>query len=294
MNVLSIRGGGIKGIVVAAMLEQLEAITGKPCHEMFDFFVGTSTGGLIALALSVGTPAARIRDVYETQGASIFARRWWSYFGLLDSKYEGHALYKVARAMLADRRMGDALTPVMIPATRCGDYSSTFFKSWDRGDYGLHMTNVACATAAAPTFFDPWEISGRGKFMDGGMFANNPASFALTEAYKMRRDNRALRVFDLACPKASPIYRYGHGVLAFAHNIPDVFLESGMEAAAHQCREALGGDYYAFEPSLGDASPRMDDASVKNIKALLASAGRHSDMMLHLAAVLNCPDQRAA
>ena len=78
-RILSIDGGGICGILPVSVLAELERryLGSKPIASYFDMIAGTSTGGIIALALGMGLTAAEIRDVYIEKGGSIFPRGSW-------------------------------------------------------------------------------------------------------------------------------------------------------------------------------------------------------------------------
>src|SRR5271155_1609600 len=79
-KVLSLDGGGIKGVFAASLLASVEESLGVMVGDYFDLIVGTSTGGILALGLGMGLPAKRILEFYETYGPRIFRRSWLSRF----------------------------------------------------------------------------------------------------------------------------------------------------------------------------------------------------------------------
>src|SRR3954447_6363322 len=103
MRVLAIDGGGIRGIIPALVLADLEERTGRPIASLFDLIAGTSTGGILACALTVpdANPAARVVDLYRRRGPDIFRRSLWqrlsSADGLLDEKHDARALVEALR-----------------------------------------------------------------------------------------------------------------------------------------------------------------------------------------------------
>ena len=193
-NVLSIDGGGIRGIIPAMILKKIEKETKRPIHDLFDLIAGTSTGGIIALALTMpdcnGNPKHSAKDLvnlYKYQGHRIFNRsdlyKNLSFNGYILRKYPTGGIKNVLRDFFGDTCLSQALTDVLIPSydmqgTRLywkdwkeykeGNKDSfrrkgghpRFFKSHQAKQCNLPQENylmwkVAHATAAAPTFFAP-------------------------------------------------------------------------------------------------------------------------------------------
>lgn len=277
MNVLSIRGGGMKGIVPAAILAALEGQIGA-IRDQFDLIVGTSTGGILGLALAMGLHASDVLDLYLSHGPGIFARRWMHRLGLFGARYD---IVNLRGALASCFRSAplSRCSNVMVVATDVATRRSCFIKSWKHGQVSL--VDAASATAAAPTYFDPVNVEPCGEFdggllADGGLFANNPVSFGLTEAVKMsaaKHDFPSIRVVDLACGTPRPATSRTRWGLVNAGELLNLFLDSGMDAAAHQAKVAVNEGYLGVMPELGSASDRMDDASHQNMNALL-KAGR--------------------
>jgi len=265
MRILSIRGGGIRGIVPATILAELEASSGLGLASLFDLIVGTSTGGIIAIAAGLGMPAAQMRDLYRFRGAAIFRRRYL--LGLFAARYDLAQLRAQLAAELGPHRLGDCKTKVMATAVDWDSGASVFFKSWANVD--MPAIDAAQATAAAPTYFQPATVAGR-RFVDGGLFANNPAPFGLVEAFKAGRSTREIKLVDIACPAAPPAARSTcGGLVGVLPTIVDACIDSGVDAAAHCCETILGANYLQIMPELHKASQRMDDASPLNVQRLL-------------------------
>lgn len=268
--ILSIRGGGIKGLIPACILADFEERNGVRCRDAFDLIVGTSTGGILALGLSRGIKATSIRDMYLEQGPSIFKRRFWSRCGLFGAKYDLNNLRRALDGVFGRDSLGEC-AKVMVCATAVDTGRSAFIKSWKTPH--ISIVEAACATSAAPTYFDPVRIDGFGLLADGGIYANNPASFALTQARKLfcTDTHRRLSLVDLACGETAFEGRTGDrwGLVQYAGNMVDMFINSGVDAAAHQCAVDLGDDYLELVPGIGSASKHMDDASALNMLALI-------------------------
>src|SRR3954454_15486740 len=213
MRVLSIDGGGIRGIVPATVLADLEQRTGRPVCDLFDLIGGTSTGGILALALTrpgEGGPrwsAAEIVRLYVEEGPRIFSRslgkRITSVDGLIDQRYSNGPLREVLEQYLGETTGDPALTDVFVTAYDPQARKPKFFKSW-REDAGVPMAVAAEATAAAPTYFEPVAV-GDAALIDGGVFAGNPAMCAYAEAVRLRPQDATTLVSLGTGSQTSPI-----------------------------------------------------------------------------------------
>lgn len=274
VRVLSLRGGGIRGIVPAVILANLERVTRRSCRELFDLIVGTSTGGILALALAQGIPAEQIVHMYQERGPEIFRRRWRHRFGLLGAKYDIGTLRRVLADTFGSATLGDG-TRAMVTATLVATRRAEFIKSW-KGGKSVSVVDAASATSAAPTYFDPVDVVGIGLLMDGGLHSNNPALAALTETQKLY-PGAIPRIVDIACSAPRFVAPGGSGAIQWAGSIVDTLIDAGEDVAAYHVARAIeragdGGGYLEIIPALTSASDAMDDASERNIRALIADA----------------------
>lgn len=215
-RILSLDGGGIRGIFPAAILAELERghLGGKPIATCFDLIAGTSTGGILALGFGAGLTAADMLELYTRRGREVFppatdgalgqlrawARGRWH---LVSHLYDRDALTRLLTDTLGDRLFGDSTTRVCIPAFE-GKHSEVFmFKTPHHPDYKTdrfeRMVDVGLATSAAPTYFRPLEHGGY-TLVDGGIWANNPVMLAVIEAmtcFDISRDQ--IRVLTVGC-----------------------------------------------------------------------------------------------
>jgi len=185
-KILSIDGGGIKGVFPASFLTTIEEdLDGKSIGEYFDLIVGTSTGGLIALALGLGYKASEILEFYENYGPQIFERR-----GFLSkyskAKYAQEPLKKALQELFQDKNIGDCRTRLIIPSVNLDTGEVYMYKTAHherfRSDYKKPIIEAALATSAAPTYFPVQFDSSGAALVDGGICANNPAGLAAVEA----------------------------------------------------------------------------------------------------------------
>ena len=165
VRILSIDGGGIRGIIPAMVLAEIERRTQRPVAQLFDLVAGTSTGGIIALGLTVpkcpGAPlyrAQRFVELYEHEGARIFSRSLLRAMFAVDNltlkKYSSTGIEQVLKEYFGDARLRDAVTDVLITSYEIERRFPFFFKSRNaqrRSDYDFLARDVARATSAAPS-----------------------------------------------------------------------------------------------------------------------------------------------
>src|ERR671919_2369579 len=126
MRVLSIDGGGIRGLIPALVLADIERRAGRRVSDLFDLIAGTSTGGIIACAVCAPDPmrAEEVAAIYEEEGPAIFDRSVWqrirSAEGLLDEKYDSGPLDRALERFLADKRLAESKPDLLVPAYNMG------------------------------------------------------------------------------------------------------------------------------------------------------------------------------
>lgn len=257
-RILTIDGGGLKGMIPAAFLANVEAQLGQPLHQYFDLIVGTSTGGIIAAGIALGMPAEHIASIYRDHGPRIFptltwrsrARLWFA--GLTRAKYPTATLRKVLNEQFADLRIGESKTRLVIPSWDRTAQREHVWKTRHcgrfRNDFAKPIVEALVSTASAPTYFSSAPGHGGTGLVDGGVWANNPMLVATVEALGVLKWNPAsVQMLSLGCVREDDIPPESGGLLRWA--LPGVNLL--MQA---QSRFAIGGAYLL----LGDRpnSPR--------------------------------------
>jgi patatin-like phospholipase/acyl hydrolase len=302
VKVLSIDGGGIRGIIPAQVLARIEHDLGKPISEAFDLITGTSTGGIIALGLTVPGPdgkpahsAQDLVDLYVKEGATIFSRSLWHEVeaagSALGPKYPAEGLERVLATYLGEARLKDALTEVLVTAYEVEDRIPWFFSSRDarsREGYDFPMQEVARATSAAPTYFEPARLPAKNDrgywaFVDGGVFANNPAMCGLVEAtYQYRTDHGEapdVLLVSLGTGELTRTIPYDEarnwGLLGWARPLLGVVFDGVSKTVEFQVRELCRASdgtparFYRFQVNLAQyGNDDLDDASGTNLLAL--------------------------
>ena len=179
--VLSIDGGGVRGLASATFLSELDKSLPKKISKSFDLIVGTSTGGIIALAISIlKTEGEDLINIYSRENLKeIFSPLRYR---ILGSKYAGKSKRKILENYFKGETLSSAEVPIIITAFDLEKRRIKMFKSWSEGY--LPARRVAAATSAAPTYFPAESIEGQW-YLDGAVSTNNPVLIAYAEAKKL-------------------------------------------------------------------------------------------------------------
>jgi uncharacterized protein len=290
-KILSIDGGGIRGIVPAVVLAEIERRTGKRVSDLFDFFAGTSTGGMLALGLvkpeTAHSPrylAADLAALYEEYGGTIFHRPRWRKLlpsgNLLDEKYSVAGLESVLATYFADTPLRDAVKPVLVTAYETERRFPFFFRSHrasHQADYDFRMRDVARATSAAPTYFEPLRLKADEStdyysLVDGGVFANNPAMCAWVDARAHFAGEQDFLMVSLGTGGLTRPIRYDKarhwGVARWAKPVLDIAFDGVSSTVDYQLRQLLPQRYHRLQPVLSPDQQDMDNASSGNMRSL--------------------------
>jgi uncharacterized protein len=286
-RILSIDGGGIKGVFPAAFLAGLEEKLDLPIVDYFDLIVGTSTGGIIALGLGMGLPAKEILQFYQQRGPEIF--RGNRTLGLLRwlgaAKYDPGPLEAALNEIFGNHLLGESKTRLVVPSldleTGKVHVKKTAHHPRFERDYTERLVNVALATAAAPTYF-PTHRSGAGiPLIDGGMWANNPMGTAAVEALGVldwaKGDVRLLSVGCTESPLSVAAYRKSRlGVNYWATRLKDVIMAGQSSASLGTAQLLLGHEnVYRVSPIVGSDRFKLDRVKdIESLRALGASEAR--------------------
>jgi uncharacterized protein len=274
VKVLALDGGGIRGLIPALVLAEIERRTGRAVRELVDLVAGTSTGAILACALTRPDPlpAARIAELYVEEGPRIFDRsllkRITSVGGYVDERYDDDGLRSVLERWLGAARLADADPAVLITAYDLERRRAVLL----RRDDDLSMVDAAHASSAAPTYFEPVRAGGA-TLVDGGVFAINPAALAYAEAGGELDVLLSLGTGALTRPLPYDEVR-GWGRLEWAEPILDVVFDGSADAVDLQLAALLEDGYVRLQTPLVEAADDLDDASEGNLAALAREAER--------------------
>lgn len=187
-NILSIDGGGILGLYSADVLAKIqhEYCDNQPLSECFNLITGTSTGGIIALALSTGLHANEVKRFYLKYGTSIFKKQKRKWLGIFNNKYSKKDIKRALHTCFGDLTMSNCKCAVCIPSVDVATCQPILFKTNNNGkltrDENTKLVDIALATSAAPTYFPLHSFGTFQGLADGGLWQNNPALWGLIEA----------------------------------------------------------------------------------------------------------------
>jgi len=279
MRILSIDGGGIRGLIAVRMLKVIEEIAQKPVTELFDLIAGTSTGGLIAAGLTVRDDnnnqmysVQDIEDIYWNRAKEIFppknlAQKLYSFF---KPGYSDGGVDKVLSELFKEKKLSDCSPHILITSYDLSYDETLFFKS-RHGHKNMHsVTNarlhdVCRATSAAPTYFKPYKFiyqdNGTGMepkevcCIDGGVYVNNPAESAIAELLKHGQYylNRELSLNDIKCLSLGtggtqqPLAKHnvgGWGALQWIRPLINVMMKGVNSATDYRVHQLLQDNNY--------------------------------------------------
>jgi predicted acylesterase/phospholipase RssA len=301
LRILSIDGGGIRGILpgllLASLEKKLQQRAGNPnarVADHFDLIAGTSTGGILTcLYLCPGEhgrprfAAAEAVDLYLEKGQHIFRapsnpiQRWRA--RKYECKYVVIGMNELLESYFRDLRLSQLLKPSLITSYDIINRRSFFFTQHDADknpDYDFYVKDITRATSAAPGYFEPARVRSMAgteyTLLDGGVFANNPALCAYAEAMQHFGKQEMHRITPgnlLLVSIGSGVFRNGadedprsmapvQHVMAGVTETVDFQLKQLFSSAG--CEE----NYFRFDPELGNASQGLDDCSTGNLQAL--------------------------
>lgn len=289
-QILSLDGGGIKGLLSAALLAHIETDLEIEISRHFDLIVGTSTGGIIALGLGLGLRPADIIEFYVNEGQNIFpsdpglfksreCRHW------LRNKYDNQPLEDALRKCFGERRLGDSGKRLIIPAFNIADNDVKLFKTAHherlRRDYKLAAWKVAMATSAAPTYFPGFNQIDHQNLIDGGVWANNPVMVGLTEALGVIKiPTEQISILSIGTmenlPNRPKNLHHG-GKLHWANQAVEVLFTGQSLGAINQASLILGEDrVYRINPNVPEGLFTLDHYCPEALQAKAAHYSQHA------------------
>lgn len=284
-QILSLDGGGIKGLFSAAVLAAIEEDLGISVINHFDLITGTSTGGIIALGLGLGLSPRKIVEFYVSKGPGIFRNRFkiGSIRHWVFQKFPQAPLRDALKEIFEDKRLADSKKRLVIPAYNLGEDDVYLFKTPHherlRRDYKEFMWKTALATSAAPTYFPPCRNINAIRLIDGGVWANNPTMVGIIEAVSLLGVNlKAVSVLSLGTSDPvilRPKRLDWSGKLLWASSAVDVIMRGQSLGVTKQAQHLLGEDKVErLDPKVPDGLFALDNASVEELLAKAAHESR--------------------
>ena len=304
-TILTIRGGGIRGIIPCCCLIKLESQLGGLTRDHIDYCAGTSTGALLTAAVAAGIPATELLTIYTQRSREIFKPTGIQASGkrfLKGYMYEPHRLRDVLAGVFgpaAQWTMNDSPLPLMISATAVDAHNWFFVKDNPhnrRTTGGVKLIDAAVASACAPTYFDHWPIpaiDGQTRcFFDGGAGGTaNPAYQACVEAFE----------YDTFTPSATRLISLGTGYFPAACDPPRGLLQTIgwatgtlVDTSEDWVDAAVNRQWPGVMRSFNTLLPRAIDQADLSAIPTLVSLGQHMADQLDWTRILPAPRESAA
>ena len=302
-RILSLSGGGIRGLMTAVWLNRLEKKLGSPLYQHFDLVAGTSTGAILACAVAAGKSTEEMIRVYRDRGREIFPAQPQQFFNRLSRlfnqgadapRYDGKGLEQVLRDEFKDDRFSELKIPTLITSYDLLNRAALVLKTAKAEHQSLPIWQVAKASASAPVYFPAQLLTLEGTTIpaiDGGVVANNPAACAIAEAVRFNSAPSAsgqipLSQFVVASFGTGDVARpitisqsQEWGALAWVMPLIDVLFDGSADSVDYIARQLLeDSNYFRFQTPVPKENGAIDDASPKNLTELTQIADRYLDM----------------
>lgn len=281
-RLLSIDGGGIRGAVALECMLQ----AGIKDASDFDAIVCNSAGAIIGCALAQGFTVQEIMNLFIEEGPNIFKKRKGLRARLcLSPKYEIKNLENSLKKYFYDTLLSDLKMPLFVTSTRLNYEDSTsktmqhmpvVFSSVDSNALSsdVKVYEAACASAAAPTYFDPYKINGR-YYVDGGMHSNNPSVVGISELDRLGIESNNISLYSFGTG-VYPVKKWPRnaGVVRLASPIIKLFLFGNEENSELIAGKLVEGDMKRYQPRL---SCEYDLGDYKSIPEMREDARKYME-----------------
>lgn len=187
VRILSVDGGGVRGLISLEVLNHIEKICGKPIAKLFDFVAGTSTGAIIATQLLLpnadgGNPKYSVDaliEEYAERVGGVIAAPWYHRLltidGIFGPKYLNYTKSRMAERVYGTARLNDLLLPIVVPAYSLTDSELHLFTNWDESSGAVMIAPLIVAATSPPSVFPPVRLTGESKeaglYVDGALVA---------------------------------------------------------------------------------------------------------------------------
>ena len=275
-RVLTIDGGGIRGLVTTVLLQRIVATPGlENFLDTIDLLGGTSTGGLLALGIAHQLDLTQIRDLYVKKGPKVFDDSWLDDLvdlgRLLGAEYDINPLRRELKKLFGDTSLGQLKKRVLITAFDLDNEEPTK-RTWKpklfhnfpgpNNDRAALAWSVGLYTSAAPTYFR--SVDG---YIDGGVYASNPSMCALAQTQDRRYSpTPALEDVVLLSLGTGTSLQYikgkshNWGYAQWVKPLISLMLDGTAGIADYQCQQILGERYHRLAPVFSEGvTVPMDD-----------------------------------
>lgn len=277
LQVLSLDGGGLRGIFAAAALAAWEEDFETAIADRFDLIVGTSTGGTIALALGLGLRPSEVLDLYVQHSRTIFPPAGRNSYGLLRGllrpRYRQKGLRSVLERAFGENRLGDSRVPLAIPSYDLAADSVHLFRTPHhedlRRDWRAPAVDVALSTTAAPAFLPVMQWQSH-RLIDGGVWANNPTLVGVAECFdRLGGERGRIRVLNVGTTteiRERPAILDTGGLWAWRREGLDIMLRGQSLAATNHAQLIIGRENVArVDVSTPQGLHALDEVAIQDL-----------------------------
>jgi patatin-like phospholipase/acyl hydrolase len=298
IKILSIDGGGVKGIVSARILQEIEKRTKKHTTQLFSAAIGTSTGGLLVLGLALpnadGSPKNSAKDmvsVYKNYSKKIFKKTFLknilSGYGLWGAKYDRENLDAILKAIFQDAKISETLIPVYAPIYLINEnniqaINTISAKENKKNDF--YLRDVAGATTSAPTYFAPKKLDNildnvHYLAADGGLYVNDPeiTSILIDIDISPKLDVENMLIISIGTAQVDSKSKEivsNNGILGWlkGKNLISNMIDAETNLESKISKALFKNHRYRMEVILNGDLSEMDNANDENLKRLLELA----------------------
>lgn len=298
IRILSIDGGGVRGIIPLYVLKYFEEKSGKPISDLFDVVMGTSTGAIASVYLSLpgenNTPrysVQKVLDIYTKMSKGLFFNPWYHSLltlnGWIGPKYLSSHEYAIGKKEIGSLYFDQLLTNVIVPVYDVYNRSGLVFCNWntttrDSGNTNFSVADLLMGATAFPGIF-PLVIFGSNgttySLADGGLFAYNPeiaAAFLAMETYP----NKKYILVSLGTGEMDSIFSpkklVDWGLLRWLMNFVPSILDSTSKFSDFLMKKSPPPhlEFFRLNTKISAHGAALDNVSHKNIQQLHQDGAR--------------------
>ena len=269
-KILSLDGGGVRGIASVIFLKELEKETGKKVFDIFDFFIGVSAGSLNILQLCLNKMScSELENFWSRDNLSMsMTRSFWSQAIFLNSKpkYGNGTKSELLNTYFQDQLISASEKPAVVLAYDVEKRKPRLIASYDKSN--ITAVNSVNSSSAAPLYYPTVKVDDGSWLIDGGVVANNPSLIGYNEARKYFNTDK-IKVFSIGAGinrqsidgKSSAEW----GPIGWLRNdILGILLESQFD---HEILfDLIGENYLRVNSAIRNINSALDDYSEDNLK----------------------------
>lgn len=313
-RILSLDGGGIRGVIAAVILSEVEKYLDQPLNQYFDMIAGTSTGSILASAIAVGLKSQDIIRLYKEQGQRIFPYqsrfspqrlRLLFQYGISAPKYSNNGLIAVLQEQFGTTKLSDIYDSprLLIIAYDTQGREPIVFKSWrqDENYFNVPLWEACVCSSSAPTFFPAYLLQTprkRYSAIDGGIGANNPSASALAEVLRLRHPIDEIVLLSIGTGSSAQPFpweearSWGVSQWLWQGRLLDVVFGASADIHEYISRQVLNAPgleneqcnrYLRLQPEIMNFE--IDDARPQNLDNLVMFArdyiGKNKDVLIN-------------